>query len=100
MVRRIRRYVVAATRQMIARADRFGGLVTLFVLQLVVNAGTVAVIVARAWSAEAVANASDQQVGRCHYFNFDVLLIRLDVSPVRSRWSSCVRATPLEDKGI
>jgi hypothetical protein len=84
-LRRIRGYVVAGYEAVLARADRFGGLVTLFVLQLVVNAGTVAFIVERAWSAaetdrsrlagssgldcigtavcaaEAIANASDQQ---------------------------------------
>ncbi len=75
-LRRIRRYVVAGYEAVIARADRFGGLVTLFVLQLVVNAGTVAFIVARAWSAEAVANASDQQRGTFAIIPIsDVLLI-------------------------
>jgi hypothetical protein len=45
--RRIRRYVVAGYEFALARANRFGGLITLFVLQLAVNAGTVALIVAR-----------------------------------------------------
>jgi hypothetical protein len=53
-LRRIRRYVVAGYEAVLARANRFGGLITLFVLQLVVNAGTVAVIVAENWSARAV----------------------------------------------
>ncbi len=75
-LRRIRRYVVAGYEAVIARADRFGGLVTLFVLQLVVNAGTVAFIVARAWSAEAVASASSQQGGTFVIIPIsDVLLI-------------------------
>ncbi len=75
-LRRIRRYVVAGYEAVIARADRFGGLVTLLALQLVVNAGTVAFIVARAWSAEAVANASGQQGGTFVIIPIsDVLLI-------------------------
>ena len=75
-LRRIRRYVVAGYEAVLARADRFGGLVTLFVLQLVVNAGAVAFIVARAWSAEAVANASGQQRGTFASIPMsDVLLI-------------------------
>ena len=75
-LRRIRRYVVAGYDAVLARADRFGGLVTLFVLQLAVNAGTVAFIVARAWSAEAVANASGQQGGTFANIPIsDVLLI-------------------------
>ena len=45
--RRIRRYVVAGYEFAVARANRFGGLITLFVLQLAVNAGTVALIVVR-----------------------------------------------------
>jgi hypothetical protein len=45
-LRRIRRYVVAGYEAVLARSDRFGGLITLFALQLVVNAGTVAWIVA------------------------------------------------------
>jgi hypothetical protein len=75
-LRRSRRYVVAGYEAVLARADRFGGLVTLFVLQLVVNAGMVAFIVARAWSAEAVANASGQQGGTFAIIPMsDVLLI-------------------------
>jgi hypothetical protein len=81
-LRRIRRYVVAGYEAVLARADRFGGLVTLFVLQLVVNAGTVAFIVARAWSAEAVANASDQQGGTFVSIPIsDVLLIVSTIIP-------------------
>jgi len=76
MLRRIRRYVVVGYEAVLARANRFGGLVTLFVLQLAVNAGTVAFIVARAWSAQAVANASDQQAGTFVIISIsDVLLI-------------------------
>lgn len=41
----IRRYVVAGYDAVVARANRFGGLVTLFVLQLVINAGMAALIV-------------------------------------------------------
>ena len=41
----IRRYVVAGYDAVLARANRFGGLVTLFVLQLVINAGMVALLV-------------------------------------------------------
>jgi hypothetical protein len=75
-LRRIRRYVVAGYDAALARADRFGGLVTLFVLQLVVNAGTVAFIVVRAWAAEAVANGSDQRGGTFVIIPIsDVLLI-------------------------
>src|SRR5450759_2808381 len=42
---RIRRYVVARYEAVLARSNRFGGLITLFVLQLAINAGTVALIV-------------------------------------------------------
>jgi len=81
-LRSIRRYVVAGYEAVLARADRFGGLVTLFVLQLVVNAGTVAFIVARAWSAEAVANASDQQGGTFVIIPIsDILLIVSTLAP-------------------
>lgn len=61
--RRIRQYIVAAYEAVLARSSRFGGLVTLFVLQLVVNAGTVALIVAGDLSAGLVAEASGQRGG-------------------------------------
>ena len=47
LVRRLRRYVLAGYATVLARSNRLGGLVTLFVLQLAVNAGTVALIVGR-----------------------------------------------------
>ena len=61
-LRRIRRYVVAGYEAVLARANRFGGLITLFVLQLVVNAGTVAVIVAENWSAGTVTEVTRRSV--------------------------------------
>ncbi len=61
--RLIRRYVVAGYEAVLARANRFGGLVTLFVLQLVINSGTVALIVAGHLSAGIVAEASGQRSG-------------------------------------
>jgi hypothetical protein len=62
-LRRIREYVVAGYEAVLARSNRFGGLITLFVLQLVVNAGTVALIVAGNLSAGIVAEASGQRSG-------------------------------------
>ena len=41
----IRRYVIMGYEAVLARANHFGGLITLFVLQLVINGGMVAVIV-------------------------------------------------------
>jgi hypothetical protein len=61
--RRIRRYIVAGYEAVLARANRFGGLITLFVLQLVVNAGTVALIVVGHLSAGIVAEVSGQRSG-------------------------------------
>jgi hypothetical protein len=61
--RRIRRHVVAGYEAVLARANRFGGLVTLFVLQLAVNAGTVALIVMGHLSAGIAAEASGQRTG-------------------------------------
>jgi hypothetical protein len=61
--RRIRRSVLGGYEAVLARANRFGGLVTLFILQLVVNAGTVALIVAGHLSAGIVAEASGQRSG-------------------------------------
>ena len=54
---RIRRYIVAGYEAVLARSNRFGGLITLFVLQLAVNAGMVALIVAGHLSAGTVAEA-------------------------------------------
>ncbi len=45
-LRRARGYIVAGYEAALARSNRFGGLITLFVLQLVINAGTVALIAA------------------------------------------------------
>src|ERR1700682_6379240 len=59
----IRRYVVARYEAVVARADHFGGLVTLFILQLVINAGTVALIVARDISAGIAASGAGQRNG-------------------------------------
>ena len=60
---RIRRYVIAGYDAVVARANHFGGLVTLFVLQLVINAGTVALIVGRDVSAAIAASNSAQHNG-------------------------------------
>ena len=62
---RIRRYVVAGYVAVLARANRFGGLITLFILQLAINAGTVALIVAGTvvWCRRIVAEASGQRSG-------------------------------------
>ena len=43
----VRRYVIKGYEIVLARANHFGGLITLFVLQLAINAGTVTLIVAR-----------------------------------------------------
>jgi len=59
----LRRYIVAGYEAVVARADHFGGLVTLFVLQLVINAGTAAMIILRDLSARIVAAVSGQQAG-------------------------------------
>ncbi len=61
--RRIRRYVVAGYEAVLARSNRFGGLITLFVLQLAINAGTVALIVVRDLSAGIVAEVSGRRGG-------------------------------------
>jgi len=63
LLQRIRGYVVASYEAVLARANRFGGLVTLFVLQLAVNAGTVVLIVAGQLSEGIVAEASGQRSG-------------------------------------
>jgi hypothetical protein len=62
MLLRARRSVVAGYEAVLARSNHFGGLVTLFVLQLVVNAGTVALIVLRDLSARIAAEVSGQRV--------------------------------------
>ena len=59
----IRRYVVMGYEAVVARANHFGGLVTLFVVQLVVNAGTVALIVGRDVSAAIAAADAGQPNG-------------------------------------
>ena len=59
----IRRYVVAGYEAVVARANHFGGLVTLFILQLVINAGTVALIVARDISAGIAVSGAGQGNG-------------------------------------
>lgn len=61
--RHIRRYVVAGYEAVVARANHFGGLVTLFVLQLVINAGTVALIVVRDLSAAMAAADAGRRNG-------------------------------------
>ena len=61
--RHIRHYVVAGYVAVVARANHFGGLVTLFVLQLVINAGTVALIVARDVAAGIAAAGAGQRNG-------------------------------------
>jgi hypothetical protein len=63
LLRRIRRRVVAGYEAVLARSNRFGGLITLMVLQLALNAGTVALIVAGNLSAGIVAEASGQRGG-------------------------------------
>ena len=59
-----RRYVVAGYEAVLARANRFGGLVTLFVLQLVINAGMAAFIVARDLASWIGANTAGAPAGR------------------------------------
>jgi hypothetical protein len=61
--RRVRRYVVAGYEAVVARSHRFGGLVTLLVLQLAINAGVVASIIVRDFSASIVASAPGQREG-------------------------------------
>ena len=63
LLHRIRRYVVDGYLTVLARANRFGGLVTLFILQLTINAGAVALIVAGHVSEGIVAAASGQRSG-------------------------------------
>jgi hypothetical protein len=60
---RIRRYVVDGYLTVLARANRFGGLITLFILQLAINAGTVALIVMGQLSEGIVAEVSGQRSG-------------------------------------
>lgn len=63
LLRSLRRYIVTVYEAVLARSNRFGGLVTLFVLQLVVSAGTVALIIVRDLSAGIVAQASGHATG-------------------------------------
>ena len=74
-LRRIRRYVVAGYEAVQARANRFGGLITLFILQLVINAGTVALIVAGDLAAGIVADASGQRGGALSILPISVWLL-------------------------
>jgi len=60
---RLRQLIIAGYEAVVARSNRFGGLITLFVLQLVVNAGTVALIVAGSLASGIVAETSGQQSG-------------------------------------
>jgi len=60
---RIRRLIVAGYEAVLARSNRFGGLITLFILQLVVNAGAVVLIVAGHLAGGLVAEASGQRSG-------------------------------------
>jgi len=59
----IRRYMIAGYAAVVARANHFGGIVTLFVLQLVINAGTVALIVARDVAAGIASSTAEQRAG-------------------------------------
>ncbi len=78
----IRRYVVAGYRVVLARADHFGGIVTLFVLQLVINAGTVALIVARDVAAAIATSTEGQRIGMIERLAVsDWLLIASTVIP-------------------
>ena len=63
LLRSVRRYIVTVYDAVLARSNRFGGLVTLFVLQLVVNAGTVGLIIVRDLSAGIVAQANGRASG-------------------------------------
>jgi hypothetical protein len=79
--RSIRRFVLAGYEAALARANRFGGLITLFVLQLAVNAGTVAVIVAGHLSAGIAGGAADQRGGMGILPTSDWLLIASTLVP-------------------
>jgi len=59
----VRQHVVAGYEAVVARSNRFGGFVTLLVLQLAINAGVVASIVVRDVSAEIVAGTPGQGNG-------------------------------------
>lgn len=50
----MRRYVIAGYEAVVLRANHFGGLITLFVLQLAINAGTVVLLALRDLSADIV----------------------------------------------
>jgi len=80
--RHIRRHVVAGYDAVLARAHRFGGLVTLFVLQLAINAGAVVLIVARDVSAAIVSAGAGQRGGMTGYLTVsDWLLIGSAIIP-------------------
>ncbi len=59
--RRVRQYVVEGYEAVVARSNRFGGFVTLLVLQLAINAGVVASIVLRDLSAGITAAAGQRE---------------------------------------
>jgi hypothetical protein len=59
--RRIRQRVIAGYEAVVARSNRFGGFVTLLVLQLTINAGAAALIVLRDLSAGIAAAGSAQR---------------------------------------
>jgi hypothetical protein len=80
--RRIRRFVVAGYEAVLARSNRFGGLITLFVLQLAVNAGTVALIVVGNWSAGTVNEATTRRAAMIGSLSIsDLLLIGSTLVP-------------------
>jgi hypothetical protein len=60
---RLRHYVLAGYEAVLARSNRFGGLVTLFVLQLAINAATVALILVQDLSAGIIGGVSGQRAG-------------------------------------
>ena len=63
LLRTARTYIVTVYDAVLARSNRFGGLVTLFILQLVINGGTVTLIIVRDLSAGIVAQASGRAGG-------------------------------------
>lgn len=82
VLQRVRGNIVLAYEAVLARSNRFGGLVTLFVLQLTVNAATVALIVVRDLSAGIVGAAAGQRGGRPGLLSIpDWLLLGATVIP-------------------
>ena len=78
----IRRYVVMGYDAVVARANHFGGLVTLYVLQHVINVGTVSLIVLRDFSASGIADAAERHEGIFSYLPVsDWLLIGATIIP-------------------